>query len=987
MGHFNTQKKKVKTGKIPTYQLDIRDTPSNAEKDAKAAKKQRQRERREARYKLIKEIILEIVNERGLDAVLGIAANSQDPPQSIAATVPVPTQDPAEVDKILDDFINQLIEEDEKDLPGDADDAYEETEEASSGDDDSKSEPDSEFDPPAYEPIIFESIIGQLPDESITLTQPVDLSMPDALLELETSFAELSMEVPNYKSGEVEEPGGEYSFLQGSPGGSDRTSTPPLRQLLDSSMLSIDEGGISMDEGREAETRTGDNTPVSVGSDEPGHSQEASQRWGASFGECLPALQDLHLKKIALGQSPAQPFTDWLEFEFVKWMIERDISQGSREILLKLPIIASRAQLSFGSNYKLNKLLDELPLAGPKWDVKAVTITGDKIGPDNEPIVEKAELWYRDILGVIRELLGNHIYGMDLVFAPRQEFEDTEKTQRVYDEMWTGDWWLRLQTSGDFPDDATIIPVILASDATQLTNFGGGKQAYPVYITLGNIPKAIRRKPNTYGTLLLGYLPVPKLECFTAKAKTHQKERVFHQCMKEIVKPLEQAGRNGVAMECGDGHIRKCFPILAAYCADNPEQTQVACCKRNLCYRCTVGRDQRGEYIVSPDRHHVHTANAVTAQSHGRTTEFYVQNGLRPFGPPFWANLPHCNIHTTLTPDILHQLHKGVFKDHLMKWCLSLADKTEFDDRFKAMPEHSSLRHFKNKVSELSQTTGKEHREMEKVFLGVIAGLLPNGITAAARALLEFIYYAQLPTHTDMTISWLEHALADFHARKHVFIELGIREHFNINKLHAMMHYAIAIRELGALDGYNTESPERLHIDFAKRAYKATNRNDFVSQMVDYLERRERVFKFDAYLKWAIPEYGERDRRQIEASATKKSPGWHVAKQSPFKPASLLCLEPVFGVRWFEYALAEFSTKEFGREIQLNAWDALTIFPKATQYLQDDITLENGFTDIFHVSPHALMTRLLLERRGKRFDTVLIQKKRGDSSYGIKGIY
>ncbi|KEP47459.1 hypothetical protein V565_154940, partial [Rhizoctonia solani 123E] len=200
-----------------------------------------------------------------------------------------------------------------------------------------------------------------------------------------------------------------------------------------------------MEEGSEVETRANDNTSVSAGSDGPGHSQEAGRRWGASFGECLPALQELHLKKMALGQSPAEPFADWLEFEFVKWMIERDISQGSREILLKLPIIAARARLSFGSNYKLNKLLAKLPLAGPKWNVKAVTITGDKIGPDNKPIVEKVELWFRDILGVIRELLGNHIYGMDLVFAPRQAFNDAAKTQRVYDEMWTGDWWLRLQ--------------------------------------------------------------------------------------------------------------------------------------------------------------------------------------------------------------------------------------------------------------------------------------------------------------------------------------------------------------------------------------------------------------------------------------------------------------------------------------------------------------------------------------------------------------
>jgi hypothetical protein len=38
------------------------------------------------------------------------------------------------------------------------------------------------------------------------------------------------------------------------------------------------------------------------------------------------------------------------------------------------------------------------------------------------------------------------------------------------------------------------------------------------------------------------------------------------------------------------------------------------------------------------------------------------------------------------------------------------------------------------------------------------------------------------------------------------------------------MHYVTCIRALGLADGYNTESPERLHIDFAKEAYRASNK-------------------------------------------------------------------------------------------------------------------------------------------------------------------
>lgn len=99
----------------------------------------------------------------------------------------------------------------------------------------------------------------------------------------------------------------------------------------------------------------------------------------------------------------------------------------------------------------------------------------------------------------------------------------------------------------------------------------------------------------------------------------------------------------------------------------------------------------------------------------------------------------------------------------------------------------------------------------------------------------------------------MEESLSSFHKNKHYAFG-DQRDQFNFPKLHSLVHYTSAIRSLGTLDGYNTELPERLHINFAKKAYNASNKRDYIIQMTVWLQRQEAVHRMRSYLAWVRPQ-------------------------------------------------------------------------------------------------------------------------------------
>ncbi|EPS94098.1 hypothetical protein FOMPIDRAFT_1134931 [Fomitopsis schrenkii] len=173
-------------------------------------------------------------------------------------------------------------------------------------------------------------------------------------------------------------------------------------------------------------------------------------------------------------------------------------------------------------------------------------------------------------------------------------------------------------------------------------------------------------------------------------------------------------------------------------------------------------------------------------------------------------------------------------------------DEKELDQRIRCLPPAYGTRHFKNGISALSQVSGSERKDMARILLGCLVGRIPHDLMLTFRALLDFIYISQYPTHDDQTLKYLEDALEVYHKHKHILKTLGIRDHLNIPKFHSLVHYADSIRSLGTTDNYNTEMFERLHIDCAKKAWRASNHRNERPQMTKWLERREKIAMFES---------------------------------------------------------------------------------------------------------------------------------------------
>ncbi|KAJ3980898.1 hypothetical protein F5890DRAFT_1575378 [Lentinula detonsa] len=509
------------------------------------------------------------------------------------------------------------------------------------------------------------------------------------------------------------------------------------------------------------------------------------------------------------------PFKNDTEFQLAEFLYQKVAMSGGNIDILSMLLAQflgpERGLDNPWANHKeLYSLIDEIH----QGDVPRESFTVKYNGELPEDRSSEYQVWFRDPVKVLEKMLANPSFKNEIDISPKQLFNNGK---RLYGDLMTGNWaWFQCDdiVKDENAHGAMFVPVVLGSDKTTVSIATGSNEYYPLYISLGNIHSTVRRAHRN-AVALLGFLSIPK---------TSQ----------------DHSGSADPRITlCPDGHYRQVIYGLGPYIADYPEQALLTCIVQNWCPRCTAPPDNLDSN--SGRQSHKHTDTL----SEGCTLkELWDDYGIVADLRPFTASFPRADIHELISPDLLHQLIKGTFKDHLVEWVFEYLDltypkkeseerKADIDQRIATTTPYPGLRNF-HKGRGFKQWTGDDSKGLcHEIFLPAIVGHVPSEMVRAIHDFLEFCYLACRDVIDEDTLAKMDSILKDFHRHREIFRTTGVRpDGFSLPRQHSMVHYRHLIQQFGAPNGLCSFITESKHIKAVKRPWRRSSKHNALGQML-----------------------------------------------------------------------------------------------------------------------------------------------------------
>ena len=387
----------------------------------------------------------------------------------------------------------------------------------------------------------------------------------------------------------------------------------------------------------------------------------------------------------------------------------------------------------------------------------------------------------------------------------------------------------------------------------------GNRMAYPLLISLANIDMSFRMKNSNHAFLLLALLPIATFIHKRTKIRGVFHNRLTHECLDFILRPLKIAASIGVMMSDPLGYLRYCFTPLAAYIVDTPEAQMLS----GVGGKTSPVTMAMYKHFGDSFQHKPRTASTTLAQLHALKltvdpydVEEYIKEAatfrLNGVHEPFWRDWPLAEPSRFLTPEPLHHWHKQ-FWDHDVKWCIKVLGHAEIDFRFSILQPRVGFRHFKAGISSLKQVTGRDHRDVQRYLVSIIADAGAKAFVTAIRALMDFRYLAQSPVIDEPLCRKISAALLEFHHSKAAVFAAGARvgkknkpiENWFILKLELLQSVVPSIYHNGAPIQWLADITEHAHITDIKDPARAGNNQNYDAQICRHLDRSDKCHRFD----------------------------------------------------------------------------------------------------------------------------------------------
>ncbi|KAG2060462.1 hypothetical protein BDR06DRAFT_979331 [Suillus hirtellus] len=425
---------------------------------------------------------------------------------------------------------------------------------------------------------------------------------------------------------------------------------------------------------------------------------------------------------------------------------------------------------------------------------------------------------------LMHNILSNPDFEGEFDYTPLQEYDTSNGAYRFQDFM-SGDWcWKQADLIAKDPNTigSMFVPIILGSDKTMVSVATGHNQYWPVYMSIGNIRNNVQRAHHN-SVVLLGFLAIPTTDKESAKDAHFRKfcHQLLHSSLAKMLESLKPGMTTPKVVCSPDGHFQCAVYGLGPYIADDPEQALLACIIQNWCPKCTALADglDNGTYGQHSCNH---TKVLVEEFELGVLWDEYGLVG----------DIVVSDIHKLLSPDILHQLIKGAFKDHIYSENEVNKILDDIDRRIALAPSFAGLRRFPEGRG-FKQWTGDDSKALMKVYIPAIEGHIPPEMVLTLQALIDFVYIARCNIIDSNSLNALDDALEHFHRYREIFETSGVRPNgFNLPRQHLLIHYHKLIRSFGAPNGLCSSITESKHIKAVKEPWRRSSRFEALNQML-----------------------------------------------------------------------------------------------------------------------------------------------------------